>query len=240
MGDRMRRGVVALLCGAGVVLSAGPATAAGEGLSVEIVGSGVSSAGDGADVTIFEEGVLAPGSVVTGSVRVTSPWSGSLSARAVDVRDLELGCVEPEIEAGDDSCGASEGELAAHVDVHVDSRGERVWSGPLHALAADGSKLLAVEGDVPVRLDWTATVRRSAGNEVQSDLVAFALEFSIEADNRASVLGASHDKAVVAAIGGLAATGWQLSQVATAAALAISIGATAVLVAKVLRRFARC
>lgn len=111
----------------------------------------------------------------------------SLSLKALDVRDDDGECVEPESAAGDASCGSGVGELGPELRFVITRDPERdgsfesepVFSGTLQELTA-GTPL----GDeaLPAFSAWDfrfeLAVAREAGNVIMGDLVSFDLAWT--------------------------------------------------------------
>jgi len=112
---------------------------------------------------------------------------GKLYVKVVMDSNLENGIGDPEVKAGDvtgDSATAGGGELGAKMLVTIDGLGA-MQHQPLTALNAAAPLLweynggiLAPGGGAYVAVDWS--IPDGVGNDIQSDSVAFHLEFTLE------------------------------------------------------------
>lgn len=199
---------------------------------------------DGTDQPLFDAQSLwlLPGASTTATMLVANQGSsaGRLGLQAVGVVNHENGCTEPEGDV-DASCSADEGEMsdALVVKAFIDRTGklafptEPAWAGPFRDFAV-GTNVRAgmAAGEIwGVRLELALPL--TAGNEVQSDEVGFALAVSLtETDPAPEVLGetlvqpaageGTSDRAVV---GKLPRTGLPFGPLAASGGALVVIGA---------------
>jgi len=147
--------------------------------------------------------------ITRANIRPGAPWStqyggqwvikntgsvpGTVTATIKNVVDSENGCIEPEAEAGDASCGASDGELSGLLGHVVWSINEAPWG---RTLSPSFSSLKAADG-IPVtgthfhlnpgqqapaylNLSWDASTN---DNRAQGDEVSFDIEFTLNQDH---------------------------------------------------------
>ncbi|MBI4974179.1 hypothetical protein HZC27_06240 [Candidatus Roizmanbacteria bacterium] len=122
------------------------------------------------------------------SLKNAGSVSGVFKMKIINIKNNENGCTEPETEAGDVSCGATEGELGGLTFVKW-SRNEAPWGGwglkmsPLNS--AEGvvvtGETLAPGATVVTNLDleWD-THAGTQDNLAQNDGVEFDILFSLD------------------------------------------------------------
>jgi hypothetical protein len=144
-----------------------------------LAGAGPAMAGD----------ALAPGGSQTLTVRLPGSWV--VPARLLDVSvagltQFENGCLEPEAEAGDDSCGVEEGDLAQRLVATVaagraDGDGCRatVSAVPLYLVGRAVSSRLTVDG-VQCLIVGLEFPEGASDDVAQSDSLAFDLRVVAE------------------------------------------------------------
>ncbi|MGY1663364.1 hypothetical protein ACI78Q_19240 [Geodermatophilus sp. SYSU D00705] len=139
--------------------------------------------------TAMAGGPLAPGSSQTLDVFLPADWASGVDRLGVTVTgltQLENGCVEPESESGDRSCGAEEGELADFLDATViggttDGKTCRASATPDDAVTLDLLEGEPSEFDVDgvnclvLRLEFGDDESRNPDNWAQSDSIDFTL-----------------------------------------------------------------
>jgi hypothetical protein len=144
---------------------------------------------------------LAPGGSQTLTVRLPGSWvvqAHLLDVSVAGLTQFENGCIEPEEEAGDDSCGVEQGDLAHHLVATV------------AAGRADGDGCLATVSAVPLQLVGRAVSSRLTVEGVQC--LILRLEFPEGAsDNVAQSDGLAFDLRVVAEGLGNVSTAPQMS-----------------------------
>jgi hypothetical protein len=210
-------------------------------LAVLVVGSlglTVSAAADGN----FVEATSDPGAIrlMPGSeadpeflVRNDSGTTTSLRVQVTGVAEDDNGCVRPEVQESDVTCGEGGGELGGWLELRIlraDDAGEHeLWSGSLDQLEA-GADLLddVTAGDSP-RIRVQIALPRAATNDTMSDRVRFGLRWTYTGvAGQTTVLGVeqSSGAATGAHPGVLAATGTAVSaaMLAIVAALLLSGG----------------
>jgi hypothetical protein len=127
---------------------------------------------------------LMPGSGAAPEFDVHNESGGpaSLHVQVIDVSEDDNGCVLPEQQAGDLTCGDGGGELGTWLELRVqrvDDAGEReLWVGSLAQLE-HGTDLLdrVAAGDSP-RLRVSIALPRTATNVTMSDRVTFGLRWT--------------------------------------------------------------
>jgi hypothetical protein len=120
---------------------------------------------------------MAPGSTRTAEVTVTNPSTG-LATVALGVRALnddDAGCVQPEVRAGDTSCGADGGELSRWLEVAVSRDGDVLWSGPFADLQEARELPGSLRPGESQDFDITVGLPLEAGNDTMTDRVSFDL-----------------------------------------------------------------
>lgn len=233
---RRRMSLALSLCAAGLVFLTPPLAA--------------QPAGDGADwlvvagpVPLFDFGHLAPGAKGQAQLVVTNqmPSAAQLSVQVVDLRSDDVGCNEPEADAGDTSCGQDEGELDDALELALDVAGSedgdarslgtdviRAWDGVIVddtvALAPGEQRTYTVRYELP----------RATTDIVQSDRVSFVLELALDQAAGADVAGATISRpaaARIAAAPELPRTGSDLLGPVRVGTGAIAVGCVALLLA---------
>lgn len=180
-----RLGAGALLGLACLLAPAGSAAAADGGLLLDVPGDGAGFV-DESTTPLLNFDNLMPGDSKSAEVGVKNDHSKlvALSLEAVEVRNFENGCPEPERnEGGDTTCDGVDGELPPWLNLtltRTDTGDDVVlWSGDLSDLTA-GKVLLA--GDMPSGAVWTVRVSvtfdPAAGNVTMTDEVEFDLAWS--------------------------------------------------------------
>ncbi|TDQ52206.1 hypothetical protein [Actinorugispora endophytica] len=174
------RMVVPVLCCALVSASGGAAFASdpGPGGVVRI----------GADVDVsgmhsIDVPDIAPGYQESWSVTVVNeraePVTVGLRVEGPDNDDN--GCSAPEA-LKDDTCGAGNGELGAHLRMHVGvPENERLFSSTLDAAGEGSGQILTVPGGGEVEVVIGLRLPAGTGNVVQTDSVGFTLVWRAEA-----------------------------------------------------------
>jgi hypothetical protein len=116
------------------------------------------------------------------TVHNDSSAPADLHVQAVDVTEDDNGCVEPEQQAGDSTCGAGGGELGDWLVLRLVQSSEageqQLWSGTLDQLAAGTDVLEGVAGGSTPPLHLEVVLPRAATNETQSDRVGFTLRWT--------------------------------------------------------------
>lgn len=174
MTRSMRAAAAAGLMGVALVAGSGPAAAvrlteSPDWLTVE-------------QVPLWNLAGIAPGDSESSSITVTNhmPATARFSLRVVAVRSDDNGCVEPEVEWGDTSCGTGGGELDDVLILTVAPDG----STAERADVLDGWDQ-AYEDETEIAAGATRTYEVAyrlpleATNLVQSDRVSFALEMTL-------------------------------------------------------------
>jgi hypothetical protein len=127
---------------------------------------------------------LMPGSGAAPEFDVHNESGGpaSLYVRVVDVAEDDNGCVLPEQQAGDLTCGDGGGELGGWLELHVlrvDDAGEReLWTGSLTQLEHGTDLLDQVAAGESPRLRVSIDLPRTATNVTMSDRVSFGLRWT--------------------------------------------------------------
>ena len=158
----------------------------------------------GTDVATVVVTDVYPGLVVTQSYDVglsaTAP-AASLTLRLVDLTDHEQGCNDPEIEAGDTTCGGLEGELSEHLllSAALTPAGDCATDGttvlppiPVATAVRTGplDLVTTLEPGEHRCLQLTLDLPWAVGNLVQSDAATFDIEVhASEAEPPPQVLG---------------------------------------------------
>lgn len=150
--------------------------------------------------TIFDISDVKPGDSGTTTIKLKNegtlpkpggpPWTSKVYITFENLVDDDVSCSEPEKEAGDNSCGSGEGELAENLNITV----KDFWDPncqinkrfeETHTLAEwvnKGKTFLKDDmpaGDVNcVVISWS--VPTSTGNIIQSDKVTFDVKFTLE------------------------------------------------------------
>jgi LPXTG-motif cell wall-anchored protein len=213
-------------------------------LAVLVVGSlglTLSAAADGN----FVEATSDPGAIrlMPGSeadpeflVRNDSGATTSLRVQVTGVAEDDNGCVLPEVQEGDVTCGEGGGELGDWLElriVRVENAGEHeLWSGSLDQLEAGADLLEDVSaGDSP-RIRVQIALPRATTNDTMSDRVQFSLRWTYTGvTGQTTVLGVEQSSGEAAGphAGALADTGTTMSaaMLAVVAALLLSGGVLA-------------
>jgi hypothetical protein len=169
-----------LLTGLSLPQSAGAARDAG--LQVEVSGQALASrSGDAFDVL-----ALARGQSESLVLRVRLPVhvGGELRLRFVDTHDDDNGCTPTEAIV-DRSCGLGGGELGRTLTFTASSAAERDgayavrWTGTAAGLER-GADIGALPQNAAQWLRLTAALPTSAGNDVESDSLAFRLRVELQ------------------------------------------------------------
>jgi predicted ribosomally synthesized peptide with SipW-like signal peptide len=133
-----------------------------------------------------------PGDSGTASLTInnTGSLSGFLDLSSIAVVDNENTCIEPE---GDATCGATDGELGANLDVKVcwdvdgdgdcDDDGVIIYVGKLNAIAAAYNTNRAIANGASTTLTMEWSIGNGVGNIIQTDSSAFS--FTVELDQTA-------------------------------------------------------
>lgn len=146
-----------------------------------------SAAARTADVDLLSDSgavLVMPGSEQTFDLAVhnDSAAPASLRVQAVDVANDDNGCVRPEEQAGDTTCGDGGGELGDWLDlrlVEVATAGEQhLWSGSLDQLETGANVLEQVSGGSTTQLRLRVALPRAATNDTMSDGVRFTLRWT--------------------------------------------------------------
>jgi hypothetical protein len=129
---------------------------------------------------------LMPGSEAAPEFAVHNESNGpaALHVQVIDVAEDDNGCVAPEQQAGDVTCGDGGGELGGWLELRVlrvDDAGQQqqqLWAGSLDQLE-HGTDLLdqVAAGDAP-RLRVVIALPRTATNVTMSDRVSFGLRWT--------------------------------------------------------------
>jgi hypothetical protein len=143
--------------------------------------------------------LLAPGTSFTRTVEIHNRFHGNaqLYVRATNLEDDDNGCVQPETESGDNTCGAGGGELSPwlHISIRTvprDGEPVEVWSGSLTELT-EGDALLVhrlPKGSTNL-LELVTTMSVDADNTTMTDRVDYDLEWTMTQGigNQVDVLG---------------------------------------------------
>jgi hypothetical protein len=144
----------------------------------------------------------------------------SLRVQATDVVEDDNGCVRPEQQSGDVTCGPGGGELGDWLQLQLrdvtDGGDQELWAGTVHDLENGVDALQSVAANGTPRLRLVVTLPRGATNDTMSDQTTFALRWTytgIAVSAQTTVLGVqqgSNDGAGSHA-GLLAATGSSVS-----------------------------
>jgi hypothetical protein len=194
------------------------------GLALAPLGFAASAvAQDSFAASVDDPGVvrIMPGSEETFDLAVhnDSDAAASLQVQALDVADDDQGCVRPEEQAGDTTCGAGGGELGAWLDlrlVEVGAAGDQaLWSGTLDQLAAGTNVLDQVAGGSTTQLRLLVSLPLAATNDTMSDEVSFRLRSTLTGQpGQSTVLGVQQGTGGgggTSLLGPLAATGTTVS-----------------------------
>ncbi|HEX7716751.1 MAG TPA: hypothetical protein VF416_05645 [Marmoricola sp.] len=162
---------------------------------------------------------IMPGSseVLDLSVPNDSDAPADLRVQAVGVTEDDNGCVLPEQQAGDTTCGPDGGELGGWLALRLvrtsDAGEQELWSGTLDQLATGTDVLEGVAGGSTPPLRLEVALPRAATNETQSDRVGFTLRWTYTGQpSQATVLGVQQGTSGASGVlGGLADTGTAVS-----------------------------
>lgn len=157
------------------------------GLAIPFVLVGSSAAADDNFVDVVDgtsSFLLMPGSQANADFVVNNEASTSASLRvqATEVAEDDNGCVVPEEQSGDVTCGDGGGELGDWLQLRLvnvtDGADEDLWSGSVHDLE-DGADVLAhvAAGGAP-HLRLVVSLPRGATNDTMSDETRFALRWT--------------------------------------------------------------
>jgi hypothetical protein len=182
--------------------------------------------------------LIMPGSseVLDLTVPNDSAAPADLSVQAVGVTEDDNGCVRPEQQAGDTTCGPGGGELGDWLALRLvrtsDAGEQELWSGTLGQLEAGAHVLDGVAGGSTPPLRLEIALPRAATNETQSDRVGFTLRWTYTGQpSQATVLGVQQGTSGgTGVLGPLADTGTAVS-LSLIAALAALLAAGGLLVA---------
>ena len=169
----------------GLVLAAAPASAQPDHLEVRqlVGGHSVAIAGP-----LFADLTLSPGQPVVRRLRITSGVGApvDISLQTTGVSQSENGCTETEVEGGDQTCGAAQGELQDELHMTVRSAGEVRYDGPLsqfEELQIADSRRTARSTDISISM----LLPEEAAGIVQSDSVRFDLRWRLTGRNGSEI-----------------------------------------------------
>lgn len=178
MNDRfgmLLRGSAAVCLLAGLFLPHTTGAAPDGGLQVKLSGKTLA----GRTGNAFDVQALTPGESASVVLHVRAPVQvgGELWLRFLDVHDDDNGCTPAEAPV-DRSCGLGGGELAQALTFAASSAVGVKWSGTVAEIER-GADIGALPATAGRWIRMTATLPAAAGNEVQSDSLAFRLRVEL-------------------------------------------------------------
>jgi hypothetical protein len=142
--------------------------------------------------------LLMPGSQASTDFVVSNEADtpASLGVQVTDVAEDDNGCVRPEQQSGDVTCGPGGGELGDWLRLQLlDVTGggdQELWAGTVHDLENGAEVLQNVAADGTPRLRLVVTLQAGATNDTMSDQTKFALRWTytgIAVSAQTTVLG---------------------------------------------------
>ena len=157
------------------------------GLAIPFVLVASSAAADDNFVDVLDgtsSFVLMPGSQASTDFVVSNEagTSASLRVQATGVEEDDNGCVVPEKQSGDVTCGDGGGELGDWLQLRLvnitDGADEELWAGSVHDLEDGADVLQQVAADGAPHLRLVVALPRGATNNTMSDQTSFALRWT--------------------------------------------------------------
>ena len=177
-----------LLVGLQVGVSTVPAFAADGQILFDVAGDGEGFTDDpSAPLVSFHE--LAPGFSTSGEVKVKNDSDSTvdLVVQATNIRDDDNGCVRPESNYGDTTCGGGEGELGRWLGLTLTadeygSSPRQLWSGSIVDLESGAIVTEELRAGAVLSLEMAVRLPRAAGNDTMTDQTSWDLRWTAAAD----------------------------------------------------------
>ena len=125
---------------------------------------------------------MKPGDTISGNFGIKNAGTidGTADFKLTVTANDDNGLTDPESTDGDATGGAGEGELGANINVVLTYGGAAIYSGTLNGMSGTNcvaaANLLAGQ---TASWEYTVSIAPGVGNIIQSDSVAFNIEFSL-------------------------------------------------------------